>query len=300
MPFKSNYMTATLHRVDDVEGKERVIGAGYYVTPGLLRAMGAKFLAGDSAWRGDSGTVVITREMLTELLPGTTPEVSIGQSVRGGRDAVYRIAGVVADMKLSDLTEAAPPTVFRPLRDGFVGQPFTMVVRTTAASESPAQTIGSAMSVAAPDVPPYDVRSVRDAVDQQFAERRVMAIVASMLGVLGVVLATVGLYGVLANVVSSEQRAIAIRAALGATPAEILTRVLVRGFVPVVVGAAAGVVGAAAMNRLLASQLFGLSALDPGAFGWAIGTMSTLALVACLPPAYRATRVSIVQMLRAE
>jgi ABC-type antimicrobial peptide transport system permease subunit len=127
-----------------------------------------------------------------------------------------------------------------------------------------------------------------------------MAIVASALGALGVALAAIGLYGVLANIVAASEREIAIRAALGAGPRTIVMRVLTRGFVPVAVGAVVGTAGAAAVSRLIASRLFGLQALDPASYGWGLITMATIALVACLPPAVRATRVPIVQMLRAE
>ncbi|HEY4216578.1 MAG TPA: ABC transporter permease [Gemmatimonadaceae bacterium] len=301
VPLESSYSTATVARIDDPKGTDRVIGAGYYVTAGFLPTLGVRVLAGDAAWRVDSGTAVLTRGMLAQLMPGVTPASAIGMNVRSlNGSAVLRIAAVVEDVKLGSLTDAAPPTIFRPLGEGATDEPLTTFMRITDSDSHGALVAARAMATVAPDVPSYNMRSVRDAVDLQFAERRIMATVASTLAALGVVLAAIGLYGVLANVVAAEQREIAIRAALGATPVTILTRVLTRGFVPVVIGAAVGLGGAVGVGRLLASQLYGLGALDPSAYGVGIAATFILALAACLPPAYRATRVSIVAMLRAE
>jgi predicted permease len=300
-PLGSAYTTSFLQRhPGDVNKDEEVGGAGYYVTPGFFKALGVPVLAGDQAWSGDSGTIVITLNTLRQLYPTLPPASAIGHTVFGYKDVPLRIAAVVADVKLSDLTKDPPPTMFRPLRESPLHEPLSIYVRSSGNSTQALASVHRAMASIAPTVPLYDARSAREAVDLQFAEQRVMAIVASALGALGVALAAIGLYGVLANIVAASEREIAIRAALGAGPRTIVMRVLTRGFVPVAVGAVVGTAGAAAVSRLIASRLFGLQALDPASYGWGLITMATIALVACLPPAVRATRVSIVQMLRAE
>lgn len=300
-PLRSQYVTASLDRPDDTDRHGLVIGAGYYVTPGFLQALGVQVLAGDRAWRADSGTVVITRSMLRALYPDMPPAAAIGHLVLGRRAEPLRIAAVVADVKLSDLTRDPPPTMFQPLARSPLGEPLSIYVRTAGGAPSSARAaVERVMAGVAPDVPLYDARSARAVVDLQFAAQRIMAVVATTLGVLGIALAAIGLYGVLANVVAASEREIAIRAALGAGPRRIVRHVLARGFIPVAVGMAAGTGGAVAVSRLFASKLFGVPALDPGSYGWGLIATAAIAALAAMPPAYRATRVSVVRMLRAE
>jgi putative ABC transport system permease protein len=302
-PLRSQYTTGWLWRrpaAAKEENNEGIVGPGFYVTPGFLHALGAQVLAGDQDWRADSGTVVITREMLRQLLPGVPPASALGRTVFGRKDVPLRIAAVIEDLKLSDLTKAPQPTQFLPMGTSRLDEPLSIYVRTSGNSALALDEVSRAMKSIASDVPLYDVRTARSAVDLQFAEQEVMAIVVSILGALGVALAAIGLYGVLANVVAARQREIAIRAALGAGPTRIMMRVFARGFIPVAVGAVIGTVGAVAATKLFASKLFGLEALDPRSYAWGVIAIGIVALLACAPPAYRATRVSIVRMLRAE
>lgn len=300
-PLRSQYDIGWLQRrPGDTEKHDDVTGAGYYVSPGFLQTLGVRVLAGDRSWRADSGTVVITREMWRQLYPALSPASAIGRTVFGPNDVPLRIAAVVADVKLSDLTKDPPPTVFRPLGERPPDEPLGIYVRSAGSSAQALADVDRAMARVAPDVPLYDARSAREAVDLQFAEQQVMAVVASALGSMGLALAAIGLYGVLATIVAARQREIAIRSALGAGPGAIVRNVLARGLLPVAVGAVAGTAGAVAVSRLVASRLFGLEALDPASYGLGLVTLAIVALLACLPPAYRASRVSIVRILRVE
>jgi len=301
-PLGSYYTVAYLQRhPGDVDQHEEVWGAGYYVTPGFLRTLGTRVLAGDRAWQGDSGTVVITLAMLRGLDSTLSPASAIGRTVFTGGNVPLRIATVVADVTLSSVTKDPPPTLFRPLRESPLrDEPLSIFVRSAGGSPLALSAVRSVMARLAPDVPLHDANQAREAVDLQFAEQQVMAIVASALGALGVVVAAIGLYGVLANIVAARQREIAIRAALGAGPRDIVRHVLTRGLIPVALGILVGAGGAILVSRLLASQLFGLKSLDPASYAWAIVVIAGIALLACLPPAIRATRVSLMQMLRAE
>lgn len=300
-PLRSQYDIGWLQRrPGDTERHDDVTGAGYYVSPGFLSTLGVRVLAGDRAWRADSGTVVITRTMLRQLYPALPPASAIGHTVFGPNDVPLTIAAVVADVKLSDLTRDPPPTVFRPLRDRPPDEPLGIFVRAAGSQAQAIAAVDRALARVAPDVPLYGLRSAREAVDLQFAEQEVMAVVASALGALGLALAAIGLYGVLATIVAARQREIAIRSALGAGPRAIMRDVLARGLLPVAIGAVAGSVGSVAVSRVIASRLFGLGALDPASYGWGLAAVAIVALLACMPPAYRASRVSIVRMLRVE
>ncbi len=300
-PLQSAYTIFWLQRhAGDTERHQDVTGAGYYVTPGFLQALGVRLLAGDRRWRADSGTVVITRQMLRQLDPRLSPAAAVGLTVYGPHNVPLRIAAVVGDVRLSDLTKAPPPTAFLPLTSSPLDEPLSIYVRSAASSTDTFAALHHAMEELAPNVPLYAARSARDVVDLQFAAQQVMAMVAAALGILGIALAAVGLYGVLGNLVAAGEREIAIRGALGAGPRAIAQYVLWYAFVPVAVGLIAGAGGAVAISRLLASSLFGVRPLDPASYGWGVVATAVIALSASLPPAYRATRVSVVRLLHAE
>jgi putative ABC transport system permease protein len=115
-----------------------------------------------------------------------------------------------------------------------------------------------------------------------------------------VFLAALGVYGVLAYVVSQRSRELGIRLALGARPRELFTMVIVQGMRPVVAGAAAGVAGAVALTRSIESLLFDVRAVDPTTYAGALITLGAIAFVACAAPARRATRVDPLAALREE
>jgi predicted permease len=300
-PLRSTYTIGWLQRrPGDTERHEDVTGANYFVTPGFLRALGMRFLAGDRDWRADSGSVVITATMLRELLPGISPASAIGHVVYGPHDTPLRIAAVTADVRLSDLTREPLPTTFRPLGESSLDEPIVIYLRSVASLSAGVATVTRAMAGIAPDIPLYDPRSAREDVDLQFAAQRVMANVATALGLLGITLAAVGLYGVLASIVAAEQKELAIRAALGAGTKEIVRSVLARGLAPAAAGMIVGVGGAALVSRLFSSLLFGVATVDSISYGWGLAAAAGASLLASLPPAYRAARIPIVRLLRAE
>jgi predicted permease len=297
-PLRGSYLTAALYGSDDPEARP-IIAAGFYATPGLLRAMGARMIAGEDPWRGDSGTVVVSRGALTALYPGVPVEAAIGRLVptRRNRGGLVRIAGIFEDLHLSDITREPPPVIIRPLGERLEGLSLTGV----AAGSRPAAlapTVHAVLAARAPDLPVFDIRTARALIDLQFAERDAMATAAMTLSSLGLLLSAVGLYGVLAAMVSSRRREIGVRSALGAGPRQILWRVLATGLVPVMAGVGAGAVAAVGAGRVLASHLFGLAPLDPVSFSGAAAVLISVALAAALVPAWRATRVSPVEVLR--
>ncbi|HSA56693.1 MAG TPA: ABC transporter permease [Gemmatimonadaceae bacterium] len=299
-PLRSSYVTASLYGSDDPEAPP-LIGAGFYVTPGFLAALGARTIAGERDWRGDSGTVVLTRGTLAKLLPGVTPQGAVGREVptRRNRQGLVRIAAIIEDVQLSDITREPPPTIFRPLAERFPGLSLTGFVAASHLSTA-ATTVRNVVTRHAPELPLFDVRTARAAVDLQFADRHAMARVASTLGIIGLLLALVGLYGVLAAMVAARRRETGIRSALGATPADLLVRTLRYGLGPLAAGVPVGLAGAVLLSRLLAPQLFGLEALDGAAYGAAIGVLVVCTVTTALVPAWRVARRSPAEVLRDE
>lgn len=300
-PLRSSYVTAALY-ANSAPDARPIIGAGFYVTPGLLNALGARVIAGDSHWRGDSGTAVISRSTWAKLAPGASPQEAIGVVVptRRSGTAPVRIAAVLEDMKLSDIVNEPPPMIFRPLAERPPGLSLSGFVSTAGRPAALRAEVLRTVAALAPELPVFDVRTARSAVDLQFAERTAMALVATTLGAIGMLLAAIGIYGVLAHVVATRLRDIGIRTALGARPSRILSDVVLGALVPVGAGVLVGLGGAALVSRLLASQLFGLGRFDAASWWGGVALLLGAAVSACLAPAWRATHVPPADVLRAE
>jgi predicted permease len=303
-PLRSNYFTASMHRTaadaaPNDASQRPIIGAGYYVSPGFLPAIGARVIVGERAWRGDSGTVVLTRRAAAALYPAVDPRTLAGRTFPfGSRKRPVRISAVIEDLSLSDITQDPPPAIFLPLGRRVAGLSMMAFVATGSRPERLSAAVQKAAAAVSTDIPVYELRSARDAVDRQFAARVSMARVASTLGAIGLLLAVSGLYGVLAHLVAARRREFGVRAAMGATPRRILREVIAGGLVPVWIGLVAGLAGAGAASRALQNQLFALEPDDPTTYGMSVLGLLAASLVACAVPAFRSSRVPPIEALR--
>ena len=151
-----------------------------------------------------------------------------------------------------------------------------------------------------PAIALYNARPMDALLDTQVAQPRLTASLVGMFALVALLLATVGLYGVLAFVVAQRTREIGVRMALGARPRDVLTLVIGRGARLAAIGLAFGAAGAAALGRFLSSQLYGIDARDPLTYAAAAAMLMAVALLASYIPAVRATRVDPVIALRVE
>src|SRR5262249_55245633 len=151
-----------------------------------------------------------------------------------------------------------------------------------------------------PNLPLTQSQTFEDYAALTLVPQRVAAAVAGLLGVVGLLLAAVGIYGVTAYVVTSRTREIGIRMALGAQPRAVMRMVLRQGVLLTVGGAAIGVMLAAAASRFVTSLLFGISPLDPVAFGGSALLFIAIGLFACVAPARRAMQIEAIEALREE
>lgn len=298
-PLGSSYLTAALYGSDDPQQRP-VIAAGFYASAGLLPALGVRVIAGEDPWRSDSATVVLDRRALAAVYPGMSPDAAIGRLVptRPGQQGRLRIAAIVDSLRLSDITADPPPVIFRPLGERLTGLSLTGIVRGTTRPGALATAVHRVLAARSPDLPVFNMRTARALVDLQFTERNALARAAATLGAFGLLLAAIGLYGVLASLIAARRRELGVRCALGAAPGAILRRVLSAGLVPVALGIVLGAVGAMGASRVLATQLFQVPSIDPATFLGAASVLVAAALAASLFPAWRATRVSPVEALR--
>lgn len=310
-PFGRFYIPAVMPRPgarpdgDDAN----VVARNFRVSPAFFDALGLR-LYGDgfatTQWlRRDSvaGPVaVLSQQAARALFPGVPDEAVIGRTftTRARRHEPVRVVGVVRDARLSRVTQTPEPYVFRPWSQGYYVGRVTIYARTTVRPSRLVPFVTQAVRDLDPTLPVYGVRTLRDDIDAQIADQRLLASLAGSLGVIAVLLAALGLYALLAYAVVERRREIGIRAALGALPRTILTAVLRGGLRLAASGLVLGLIGAAYASRFLEARLYGVHRFDPVTYGAAAALLLGIAGVASGVPARRATRVDVVEVLRDE
>ncbi|HEY0783302.1 MAG TPA: ABC transporter permease, partial [Thermoanaerobaculia bacterium] len=247
----------------------------------------------------------------------STPSIIINQSLRDrfyerGESPVghnmkfidvptpWQIVGVVSDAKYTSLGEQVPNYFYYPFYQAYGAGEVTLFVRTKAAPTSVMGTVRREVQALDPNLPIYNVGIVSDVVTQSLWASRAAAALLIFFGVLGLVLATVGTYGVMSYQVDQTRREIGIRMALGELRSAILGRVIGRGMILVAAGIVVGIGVALFTSKLISTFLYGISATDLATF---VATPLVLALAAfgaTLVPARRATAVDPLRVLRSE
>jgi hypothetical protein len=208
----------------------------------------------------------------------------------------WAIVGVVSDAKYEDLRSPIDPTMYAPSSGG--GTSFE--VRTRANPTAMTASIRSIVSQMDSNLPVFNVHTQTELIDQLLYQERMIAKLSGFFGALALVLACVGLYGLLSYEVSRRTREIGIRMALGAQPRDVLRLVVGQGVLLAIVGAAAGIGVALGVTRYLKSMLFDIHANDPATMIGVAVVLTLVALAACYIPARRATRVDPMVALRYE
>jgi hypothetical protein len=243
---------------------------------------------------------VVNQFMARKLWPGQNP---IGKRFYCDeyKDKPLEVVGVSKDGKYQWMFEDPGPYFYRPIGQDYQSER-TLHIRTTGAPQDLALTVIKEIHTLDPNLPVYDVMPMEEALGggNGFFLLNIGAGFAGALGGLGLVLALVGVYGVVAYAASRRTHEIGIRMALGADRRNILRMVLGRGFGLVLAGIAAGVLLALGLARFMASMLFGIRPGDPLTFGVVSLLLALVALVACYLPARRATRVDPLVALRYE
>jgi len=275
-----------------------VIADDYFATMGMPLESGRSFDEHDD---GTAPRAAIVNQTLARLLwPGEDP---IGRrlSMNGSNGPWREVVGVVRDAKYLFLWEDSRPMVMLPLRQE-VPYGAALEVATDGDAASLTATVRAAVGELDPDLPLYDVktleRHLRDG--NAFGPLQLAADMASVVGAIGLVLAVVGLYGVLAYSVSQRAHEIGVRLALGAARGRIIRLVVGHGLVLCVAGLASGTILAAWMTGPIGGLLVGVDPGDPRVYGTTAAALLGVALLACYLPARRALRVDPASALRAE
>jgi putative ABC transport system permease protein len=273
------------------------------VSPGYFKAMQIPLAEGrDFDERDREGAqpeaVIVNETLAHRLWPG---ESAVGRRVMLGRGkpSALEVVGVARDTKVRSLGEPPRNAMYVSV-DQTYNSGMSLVVRTSGESGGVVAGLRQAVKELDPRMPLYNVRTIEQHLTWAFWAQNMAASLSTAFGLLALALAATGLYGVVAYTVAQRTREIGIRIALGALPRDVLRLVLSQGMVLTLVGVAAGLAGAFALARLIESLLFGVTATSPATYILVALLLACVALVACLVPARRATRVDPMVALRYE
>jgi predicted permease len=289
---------------DQPEVNVRAISSGYLHTMRMRLVRGRDLAESDTANR--PGVVLITESLAHRFFPNEDP---VGKHLTltffGG---VREIVGIVSDAKLDTLDDSRPadaiymaadqltPNVKTPWRS----YDLSLAIRTKSDPHLLASAVTDAIHQVGPAIPVTNVLSMDDILAASISPQRFNMMLLAAFAGLALLLAAVGIYGVLSYTVRRRVREIGIRMALGASQSDILRLVVTDGMKPILVGVAIGVIAAIALSRLVASLLFGVPATDPLTFTAVTLLLVLVGIAANTLPAYRATKVEPTQTLREE
>ena len=270
----------------------------YIVTPGYLDAIGMHLREGRDIHWSDTSTsppvILINEAAARREWPGQDP---IGREAEGIGTGVTRVVGVVADVHESSVEEAANPEVFVPITQGGPDGA-ELVVRSKLPTGPLAASVMSTLRSMNPGQPAVEFRPIQQLVDHAVSPRRFFVLLVGVFAGLGLLLASLGIYGVISYSVTQQTQEIGIRMALGATQARVQRGVIARTLKLALVGMAVGIVASFSISALIASLLFGTDPTDPITFAGMILLLVTVALIAGYLPARRASRIDPIVALR--
>jgi predicted permease len=271
------------------------IAPQFFSTFGMTLLSGRDFSARDTP---DSPKVVIINEKFAHYFFRNEDPVGKRISLENLKD--LEIVGVVADAKYRNLREQAPQTVYLPLSQSSSMMQRTLCVRASGIPGNLIDAIRRKVRSLDPNLPVFDIKTFEDQVNESVSQERLVATLSSFFGFFALLLASLGLYGVMAYSVARRTREIGIRMALGAQAGNVLRLVLTETLFLVLIGIALGLPAALAATRLTEGLLFGLTATDPFTIALATLVMITVASLAGWIPASRAARVDPMVALRCE
>jgi putative ABC transport system permease protein len=275
----------------------RPVSPGYFETIGIPLLRGRSFTVADTA--ESPWVAMINDSMAREYWPGENP---IGQRLQNGPGEKWRtVIGVVGDVLHDGLDGAPKPEMYLPVEQSSnIESSPTIVVRTTLDPGASAAELRGMVSALDPAIAIDRIETMQQLVSGSVAEPRFRTIVLAAFSLLALVMASIGIYGVMNYLVIQRTREFGIRLSLGATPSAVLRLVLGRAALLIGAGTCLGLAGSVLLVRLIANLLFGTFPLDPLTFAAVPVLLAAVALAASYVPARRATRIDPIVALRCE
>ena len=291
---------------------DRPVAITQAVSPNYYRVLGIELLAGRLFSEHDTSDtepiVIVDRQFVRRHFPGRSIGQVIGQRLRfdGDGQAWRRIVGIVGEVRQSQLDEQPRAQIYRPwtqMNEAFAPdflRAMDLLVKSAGAPADLVPAIKREVQQIDKEQPLGNVAPLDSLLDDSIAPRRFYAVLLAAFSIVALLLAAIGLYGVMAYTVAQRTREIGIRVALGALRRHILRLVLREGAVLVLIGATCGLIAAFASSQLLASLLYGVSATDPQLYLLLSFLLIAVALLACYLPAHRAMKIDPMVALRHE
>jgi predicted permease len=303
LPLSLNYNDTTIY----VEGHPETpnsqlpLAIPNYVTPGYFQTMEIPLRGRDFAEeenKKESRVAIVNETFARQFFP---EQDAIGKrfNYNGPGDPFWQVIGVIADGKYETLGEKQKPALFRPLLRDY-STSVTLVARTFVDPQTVIGALRHEVQSLDSSLPLYNVETLTEHMRVPLFPARMGATVLGSFGALALVLAAIGIYGVMSYVVAGRTREIGLRMALGARQGNVLRLIVHQGMLLAVIGLGVGLVVAFAAARLLTSLLYGVSAADPLTFVGIALLLCAVAALACYLPARRATKVDPLEALRYE
>jgi predicted permease len=271
------------------------------VSPGYFQTMeiqlrGRDFTTQDD--KKDTRFIIVNETFARKFFPN---QEAVGRrfNFNGPEDPFWEIVGVAADGKYNSLGEDPKPAFYRPLLRDY-NTSTALVARISGDPQTAISALRKEVQSLDPGLPLYDVKTLTEHMQMPLFPARMAAVVLGSFGLMALVLAAIGIYGVMSYVVAGRIREIGVRMALGAQPWDVLRLIVGQGMTLALIGLAIGVVFAYLAARMLTSLLYGISASDPLTYTGVALLLAGVALLACYIPARRATRVDPMIALRYE
>jgi macrolide transport system ATP-binding/permease protein len=267
------------------------VGPDYFATMGIPLMSGREFTRADD--EKAALVAVVNETMASRYWRGGNP---IGERVQV-KGRWMQVVGIAKDSKYESVRETPKPFFYVPLRQNF-SRGVGLYIRTPLSSQTMAAALAREVHALDPNLALYEVITLQEQLDRSTSGQLVALTLVSVLSALALLLAAIGLYGVMSYAVSQSTRELGLRMALGAGASHLWRLVLARGLALTACGVLLGAVAALGLTRLMQSLLYNVSPRDPLAFGAALAVMTIGSLAACFLPAWRATRTDPARALR--
>ena len=283
---------------------QRPLGLTRSISPNYFRTLSIPFVSGRDFTEGDGVdrplVVILSNATAKKLFPNENP---LGHRILFGTDngngAAAEVVGIVGDVRSQDLSKTNDVEFYRPWAQR--SSPFlNALVRSTTKPEATTGIVRLALKKVDDGLPIIQPNTLEAIVSDSLGDRRLTMALLGVFAGIALLLAVVGIYGAVAYTVEQRTGEIGVRMALGAQTIDVLRLVVRQGMNPVILGLIIGLTGTFAVGRLLAAQLYQISPHDPFLLGAAATVLAVAALLACLLPARRATRIDPIQALRSE
>jgi putative ABC transport system permease protein len=270
------------------------------ISPGYFAAMGIPLMAGrdfsGAETAKSSGVAIINETLAQQFWPGENP---IGKRLHSGNTGsnALEVIGIAKNGKYQTLGELPSLMIYYPLSQVYSSDA-ALVARTNSDPKPVIASVRNEVLKLDPNLPIYETKTLEEHLKLPLFPLHAGAVAVGSFGLLAMILAAIGIYGLMAYSVAQRTKEIGIRMALGARARDVWTMVLRQGLIIVAVGIACGLLGSITLSKIIASLLYGVSATDPVAFALSLLLLSAVALAACFFPARRATKVDPVAAIK--